>query len=122
MKLKLEQLESRLQALIEVRLVSALPGFQIEDLVIQKLASAMKSNLVEDAEGNKFVPNIFTLVVNPKSAERWQQPSLLDAMINSLKIVGEEAGLKFSAPPTISIVQNSQQQESDVEEIGRAHV
>lgn len=115
MKLKLEQLESRLQALIEVRLVSALPGFQVEDLVIQKLANAMKSNLVEDAEGNKLVPNIFTLVVNPKSAERWQQPSLLDAMINSLKIVGEEAGLKFSAPPTISIVQNSQQLESVVE-------
>jgi pSer/pThr/pTyr-binding forkhead associated (FHA) protein len=115
MKLKLEQLESRLQALIEVRLVSALPGFQVEDLVVQKLASAMKSNLVEDAEGNKLVPNVFTLVVNPKSAERWQQPNLLEAMINSLKIVGEEAGLKFSAPPTISIVQNSQQQESVVE-------
>ena len=115
MKLKLEQLESRLQALIEVRLVSALPGFQVEDLVIQKLASAMKSNLVEDAEGNKVVPNVFTLVVNPRSAERWQQPNLLEAMINSLKIVGEEAGLKFSAPPTISIVQNSQQQEAVVE-------
>ncbi len=115
MKLKLEQLESRLQALIEVRLVSALPGFQVEDLVIQKLASSMKSNLVEDAEGNKLVPNVFTLVVNPKSVERWQQPNLLEAMINSLKIVGEEAGLKFSAPPTISIVQSSQQQEAVVE-------
>jgi pSer/pThr/pTyr-binding forkhead associated (FHA) protein len=36
-------------------------------------------------------------------------------MINSLKIVGDEAGLKFSAPPTISIVQNSQQQENVVD-------
>lgn len=115
MKLKLEQLESRLQALIEVRLVSALPGFQVEDLVIHKLAAAMKSNLVEDADGNKIVPNVFTLIISPKSAERWLQPKLLDAMINSLKIVGEEAGLKFSAPPTISIVQNSQQQESLVD-------
>ena len=40
---------------------------------------------------------------------------LLDAMINSLNIVGEEAGLKFSAPPTISIVKNTQQQEDMVE-------
>jgi hypothetical protein len=47
--------------------------------------------------------------------ERWQQTKLLDAMINSLKTVGEEAGLKFSAPPTISIVQNSQQQENIVD-------
>jgi len=115
MKLKLEQLEARLQALIEVRLVSALPGFQVEDLVIQKLASAMKSNLVEDLDGNQLVPNVFTLVAHPKSAERWQQPKLLEAMINSLKIVGEEAGLKFSALPTISIVQNSQQPENVVD-------
>lgn len=115
MKLKLEQLESRLQALIEVRLVSALPGFQVEDLVVQKLASAMKSNLVEDSDGNKFMPNVFTLVVSRQYAERWQQPKLLEAMINSLKIVGEEAGLKFSSPPTISIVKNSQQGQSEVD-------
>ena len=115
MKLKLEQLESRLQALIEVRLVSALPGFQVEDLVVHKFATAMKSNLVDDVDGKKLIPNVFTLIVNPKSVERWQQPKLLEAMINSLKIVGEEAGLKFSAPPTISIVQNSQQPESMVD-------
>jgi hypothetical protein len=115
MKLKLEQLESRLQALIEVRLVSVLPGFQVEDLVVHKFAAAMKSNLVEDLDGNKLVPNVFTLIVSPKSVDRWQQPKLLETMINSLKIVGEEAGLKFSAPPTISIVQNSQQQESLVD-------
>ena len=48
MKLKLEQLEARLQALIEVKLVGALPGFQVEDLVVQKLASAVKNNLVEE--------------------------------------------------------------------------
>lgn len=117
MKLQLEQLESRLQALIEVRLVSALPGFQVEDLVIQKLASAMKSNLVEDANGNKLVPNVFTLVVSPDSAERWQQPKLLDAMINSLKVVGEEAGLKFPSSPTISILKNSQIGESEIDVI-----
>jgi FHA domain/FhaA, N-terminal domain len=115
MKLRLEQLESRLQALIEVRLVSALPGFQVEDLVIQKLATAMKSNLVEDVDGKKLVPNVYTLIVSPNNVERWQQPQLLEAMINSLKVVGEEAGLKFSAPPTISIVQNSQQEESLVD-------
>jgi hypothetical protein len=115
MKLKLEQLESRLQALIEVRLVSALPGFQVEDLVVQKIASAMKSNLNEESDGNKIAPNIFTLIVNPNSIERWQQPKLLEAMINSLKVVGDEAGLKFSSPPTVSIVQNAQLGDSEVD-------
>jgi pSer/pThr/pTyr-binding forkhead associated (FHA) protein len=115
MKLNLEQLEARLQAMIEVKLVSALPGFQVEDLVVHKLADAMKSNLVEDANGNKVAPNVFTLVVNPKSAERWQEPKLLEAMIGSLKAVGEEAGLQFSASPTISIVQKADQQEDQVD-------
>ena len=115
MKLKLEQLESRLQALIEVRLVSALPGFQIEDLMVQKLAGAMKSNLVEDSAGNKLMPNVYTLIVNPRSAEQWQQPKLLEAMIRSLKTVGEEAGLKFTSPPTISIVQDIQKGDNEID-------
>ena len=115
MKLNLEQLEARLQALIEVRLVSALPGFQVEDLVVHKLADAMKNNLTEDANGNRIAPNVFTLIAHPSSIENWQEPKLLDAMINSLKVVGDEAGLHFSTPPTISIVQNSQQQENVVD-------
>lgn len=115
MKLKLEQLESRLQALIEVRLVSALPGFQMEDLMVQKLAAAMKSNLVEDAAGNKLMPNVYTLILNPRSTEQWQQPKILDELVKSLKIVGEEAGLKFSAPPTISIVQNAEKGENEID-------
>ena len=109
MKLNLEQLEARLQALIEIRLVSALPGFQVEDLVVQKLAGAVKRELIEAPDGSKIAPNVFTLVVNSDSIARWQEPKLLGAMLNSLKIVGEEAGLKFTTPPTISIVQNQQQ-------------
>jgi len=115
MKLNLEQLEARLQALIEVRLVSVLPGFQVEDLVVHKLADAMKNNLVEDTNGNKIAPNVFTLIAHPNTTENWQEPKLLEALINSLKVVGEEAGLQFSTQPTISIVQNSQLQENMVD-------
>jgi len=115
MKLTLEQLEARLQALIEVKLVSALPGFQVEDMVVQKLANAMKNNLEEGEGGNKVAPNVFTLVTHPKVAKRWQEPKLLDTLLNSLKIVGEEAGLQFSAPATISIMQNPDQEENVID-------
>ena len=115
MKLKIEQIESRLQALIEIRLVSVLPGFQIEDLIVQKLGQAMKNGLIEDASGNKVAPNIFTLVVSPLTAVRWQEPKLLNAMVNSIKIVGEEAGFIFSKPPTISIVQDTNRTETEVD-------
>jgi len=115
MKLKLEQIEARLQALIEVRLVSALPGFIVEDLVVQKLANAMKSNLTENEDGQQIAPNVFTLIANPQDAERWQEPKLLNALINSLKIVGGEAGFIFTAPPTISFVKDPQLQENQID-------
>jgi len=115
MKLRLEQLEARLQALIEVRLVSVLPGYQMEDLVIQKIAGAMKNDLIDGGEGVKIAPNVFTLVVHPDASNHWQHPKLLEALLNSLKIVGEEAGLQFKAPPTISIVQNPQQPENIID-------
>jgi pSer/pThr/pTyr-binding forkhead associated (FHA) protein len=115
MKLQLEQLEARLQALIEVRLVSILPGFQLENLVIQKLADAVKNNLAEDAQGNKIAPNIFTLIATPQTAMRWDEPKLLNAMVNSLKIVGEEAGLLFTKTPTISIIRDAQKTEGQLD-------
>ena len=115
MKLNLEQLEARLQAMIEVKLVSALPGFQVEDLVVRKLADAMKSNLVEDADGNKVAPNVFTLVANPNSAERWQEQKLLEAMISSLKAVGEEAGDAVCVPIGHAVVHDRFTQEAFLE-------
>lgn len=115
MNLNLDQIETRLRALIEVKLVSALPGFKMEDLVVHKLADAMKSNLVQQTDDSRVAPNVYTLMVHPNSVAHWQEPRLLDALINSLKTVGEEAGLHFTAPPTISIVHNSQQAENAVD-------
>lgn len=112
MKLKLEQLESRLQALIEVKLMSALPGFKAQSLVVQKLADAMKGNIIEDANGDKLAPNVFTLVVHPSQASTWQEPRLLETVIVSLMAAGEEAGFHFAAPPTVSITQNPDQDEN----------
>lgn len=102
MILKLEQLEARLQALIEVRLVSALPGFKVETLVIQKLASAMHDNLVEKGS-LKIAPNVYTIIAHPTMAASWQDPRLIKTIITSLKIVGNEVGLEFETPPTLSI-------------------
>jgi len=98
----LEQLEARLQALIEVRLVSVLPGFKVEDLVIQQLASAMNDNLIEKGTV-KVAPNIYTIIAHPATVANWQDARLIETIITSLKIVGDEAGLVFETPPTLSI-------------------
>jgi len=109
MKLKLEQLEARLQSLIEVSLVSVLPGFKLEDLVVQKLADSIKNNIVEKIDGSKVLPNVFTLVANPQDAGRWNEPAIQKAIVDSLEIVGQEAGMIFLTTPTIAIVQNPDQ-------------
>lgn len=106
MNLKLEQLEARLQSLIEVSLVSALPGFVVEDIVVQKIARSIKENIVVNEDGTKVVPNVFTLVINPLDAQRWNEPAVIKAIVNSLKTIGKEADLIFSAMPTITIDQN----------------
>jgi hypothetical protein len=103
MKLQLDQIESRLQSLIEVRLLSALPGFRIEDLVIQRIAEAMKSNLVEGEDGKYVAPNVYTLIVHPENASRWKEPSLHEALIHAIRIVGEEAGFEFPSTPSIYV-------------------
>ena len=101
--MNLKELESRLQNLIEVRLLSVLPGQKVEDLVIQKLAAAMQSEVVALEGGEMIAPNVYTIIVNPASALKWRDSKLLETLIGVLNTVGEEAGYRFSAPPTITI-------------------
>ena len=114
MKLSLDQIESRLQSLIEVRLLSALPGFRIEDLVVQKFAEAMKSHLIEEEEGTSIAPNVYTLVVHPDNAAKWKEPALQEALIQSIRIVGEEAGFVFQSQPSIYVSPDQELESTDV--------
>ncbi len=114
MKLSLDQIESRLQSLVEVRLLSALPGFRIEDLVVQKFAEAMKSNLIEEEQGTTIAPNVFTLAIHPDNASKWKEPSLQEALIQSIRIVGEEAGFLFQSQPSIYISPDQELESTDV--------
>ncbi len=99
----LDKLESRLRELIEIHLAGAFPGQKMEDLVVQKIAAAMRSNLIEEKDGTRLAPNVYTLIVNPGSISRWQDPHLLDSIIESIKTLSQETDLIFDATPTISI-------------------
>jgi hypothetical protein len=101
--MNLSELESRLQTLIEVRLLSILPGQKLEDLVIQKLAAAMQSSLVTLDDGTLLAPNVYTIIVHPKSALIWRESKLIETLIEVLNTVGGEAGYQFSTMPSITI-------------------
>jgi len=111
--MNLNDLEARLQNLIEVRLTSVLPGQSVESRVAQKLAAAMQGSLVRQAEGGDLAPNVYTIIVNPEDATRWQDPRLLETLIEALKSAGHEAGLQFASPPEITISTNPSHPQND---------
>lgn len=101
--MNLDDLEARLRQLIEVRLVSILPGQKVEDLIIQKLAGAMHANLIQQDNNISLAPNVYTIIVHPETAAYWQETRLLDSMADALNTAGQEAGLKFASPPVITV-------------------
>jgi hypothetical protein len=100
--MRLLRLEARLRELLEVRLIRALPGRNSEDLLVQHLTKAIETNVRVDASGIRLAPNIYTLTVHRSSRSRWQEPALIEALLELIRSAGAAADLKFESPPTIS--------------------
>jgi pSer/pThr/pTyr-binding forkhead associated (FHA) protein len=103
MKLKLDQLEAKIQSMVESQLTRVLPGLKAEDRIIQKLAGALKQNIVEKKGEASLAPNVFTLIVAPDSSPMWREPRTIEALKDIISSAGAEVGLKFVSPPTINI-------------------
>jgi len=103
----LKEIEARLQSLVEVQLVGVLMGNNMENLVVQKLATAIKDNIVTKPDGTRFAPSVYTLVVAPTAVEHWQDAHLLDTLVDIIKTTGQDAGLKFELPPVITITSDA---------------
>jgi len=103
MKLKLDQLEVKLQSLVEGQLAGILPGLRVEDRVIQRLAAALKQNIIENKDDGAIAPNVFTLIVAADSSPMWKEQRTIDALKSIITTAGEEVGLKFTAQTTITI-------------------
>lgn len=102
-KIDLNELEARLQSLIEVDLMSVIPGKKVEDIIIQKLAAAIQLNTITMDDGTLVAPNVYTLIIPPDAANMWQENHVLEVLRNSINTAGREAGLQFVTAPTIAI-------------------
>src|SRR5512140_1493777 len=97
-----DDLEARLQSLLEVHLLKYLPGYKPEDMVYQQLAAAMHGSL-KIREGITYAPNEFIIISNPATLSRWySSPSLISELVSALQIAGDEAGFIFQARPTVT--------------------
>jgi hypothetical protein len=98
----LDELETRLQTLVEMHLVKTIPGYKPEDRVAHQLAAAMHGSLVKRGNLTK-APNIYTIIAHPATLTHWNaEPRLLNELAKALKETGEEAGFHFSTPPRVT--------------------
>ena len=98
----LDELESRLQTLLEVQLLKYLPGYKAEDRVYQHLAAAMQNSLKEQG-GFTFAPNVYVIIAHPSTLVRWQSEArLVKELAEALRTAGEEAGFRFLTNPTVT--------------------
>jgi hypothetical protein len=101
--LKLDQLEAKIQKLVEDQLAGILPGLKLEDRVIQHLATAVKENIVQQKDDRAIAPNEFTLIVATDTSPMWKEQSTIDALKNIITTASRDVGLKFVTQPTINI-------------------
>ncbi|MDD2922426.1 MAG: DUF3662 domain-containing protein [Anaerolineales bacterium] len=113
--MNLKDLEARLQALIEIDLLKLLPNKNAEDVIAQKLAAAIQLNAQTMEDGSIVAPNAYTLILNPQTAVKWQNPQLLAILLHSIAAAAQEAGFRFTIPPTVVISTNEKISLDDAE-------
>lgn len=111
---KLDQLESKLQSLFEDKIMAILPGITLEVRVIQKLAAALKQNIIEQRDNDPVAPNVFTLIVAPDAAPLWKEPQVLKALIDVLGLAIKDVGLRFEQQPTITVTTDQSFKDKEV--------
>ncbi|MBV6394729.1 MAG: hypothetical protein HFACDABA_00296 [Anaerolineales bacterium] len=98
----LQQIESRIRELVEVRLPAILPGKKMAGDTIPQLAAAMHANILEKA-GRRFAPHAYTLITRPDEGAHWQDPNMLEMLCETIQTTGRESGLEFAAPPILTL-------------------
>lgn len=112
--MNLREIEARLQHLIEVDLLKILPGRRVEDVIVQKLAAAIRQNSRSES-GETIIPDVYTLVLNPEAAKTWMDEGLLSVILHSITAFAQEAGFKFTISPTVTVTTDERIQTNDVE-------
>jgi len=114
MKLNLDQLEAKIQSLVESQLTGIMPGIKLEDRIIQKLAMALKQNIIEQKDKGAVAPNAYTLIVAGTSAPIWDNTRIVDTLKYIIFTAGKDVGLNFENPPTITITTDNNYSEGEV--------
>ena len=106
MNIQLNEIEKRIQDLIEARLLKFLPQPVSRDWIAQRLADALKANSSTQKLNPPEItfPTEFILVVHPSNLELWQkEPDLLEGLTTVIHTVATEMGLTLKSAPSMTI-------------------
>ena len=101
--LRLDQLEAKIQKLVEDQLAGILPGLRLEDRVIQRLATAVRENVIQQKDDRAIAPNEFILIVSTDTSPMWKEPGTVEALRKIISTAVRDVGLKFTTQPSIII-------------------
>jgi hypothetical protein len=101
MKTKLDQVEARLQTLIESSLAIFARG-DAQHRLAHQLVEAVQENMMTEADGRIIAPNTYTIYLHPDSLSFWQEHhELLDTIARSLHEAAREFGVLFLNDPVL---------------------
>jgi hypothetical protein len=104
MKIPLDQLEARLQALIEGSVARLFPIIKNQKDLASHLINAMRTNIQPREGGGFWAPNRYILSVHPAQAQMIEnQSAILDELSRLLVQAGKEAGVGFPSTPLITL-------------------
>jgi len=114
MRSRLDQLESKLRLLFEDKIMAIVPGMTAEDKIIQKLATALRQNIIEQKDNGSIAPNVFTMVVAPVALPMWEKQQVMKALTDVISIAVKDVGLKLELQPTITITTDDSFKDKEV--------
>lgn len=101
MKSKLDQIESRLQALIENRF-SWLGAHGNHPRLARQLMEALRSQILVNADENQPLPNRIEFFMHPENAAAWNShPDWLTWLVQAINDSTSEVGVNFYGPLVI---------------------
>lgn len=114
MRTKLDQIEARLQALIESS-IEILARGDAQHRLAHQLVRAAFENINTDLDERSIGPEVFSIYLHPESLEYWRNHSNQLAEISAcLQEAAREHGIYFSSQPVIRLVPDPQLAVDDI--------
>jgi hypothetical protein len=108
MRAKLDEVESRLQSLIESSVALFARG-DAQHRLAHQLIDAARSNLLDSVDEGSSAPNVYTIYLNPDSLAYWQaHRDLLDSISESFQQAAREYGVQFISEPKLRLAPDPQ--------------